>query len=73
MALELLQVFFFLFKSHTVCGSRKKKTLPSPVTLTLASDLIVPNWFLASQMYSPSSSSQTPVVKHTVKLHFLHL
>lgn len=39
-----------------------KRNLPSPVTLTLAPVLMVPNEFLASQMYRPSSPSQTPAV-----------
>jgi len=38
------------------------KSIPSPVTIILATALMVPNWFLASQMYRPSSSSQTPAV-----------
>lgn len=39
------------------------RNIPSPVTLTLAAVLMVPNGFLASQMYKPSSLSQTPIIK----------
>ena len=47
-------------------GEGEIEAIPSPVTETVTSVLTVPNWFLASQMYTPSSSSQTPVNTHTV-------
>lgn len=48
-----------------MCNEMAEESIPRPVTLILASVWMLPNLFLASQMYVPSSSSQTPLVKHT--------
>lgn len=43
-----------------MCNKRADESIPRPVTLILASVWMLPNLFLASQMYVPPSSSQTP-------------
>lgn len=59
--LRPLAALHLLLFSLKIRIRKLKIIIPSPMTLILASVLMIPNKFSASQMYNPSSLSQTPV------------